>query len=155
MKTALNKLEEQQLKPMVIKVGVTASFTKTITEEDISQFALVSTDVNPLHLNEDYAKKTRFGSRIAHGMLSASFISAVIGNKLPGPGAIYLSQSLVFKAPVFIGDKITTTATVIAKKDNKEIYTLETRCINQDDVVVTRGEAVVLFEAVKTEDRFV
>ena len=144
----LEELKEIYLKPIPIKVGATASFTKTVTDEDIIKFALVSTDVNPLHLDDDYAKKTRFGSRIAHGVLSASFISAVIGNQLPGPGAIYLSQSLNFKAPVRIGDSITTTATVSAKKENREIYTLETICSNQEDRVVTQGEAVVMFEAV-------
>ena len=144
----IENLKEAYLKPIPIEVGATASFTKTITEEDLVAFALVSTDVNPLHLDDDYAKQTRFGSRIAHGVLSASFISAVIGNQLPGPGAIYLSQNLSFKAPVRLNDSITTTATVIAKKENREIYTLETICSNQDGIVVTEGEAVVMFEPI-------
>ena len=144
----IQELKDSYLKPVPIKVGAVASLTKRITDEDIVSFALVSTDVNPLHLDDSYAQKTRFGSRIAHGALSASYISAVIGNQLPGPGAIYLSQSLMFKAPVRIGDSITTTATVTAKKENREIYTLETICTNQEGAVVTEGEAVVMFEAV-------
>jgi len=146
MKEKLQALKKQHLNPIAIHVGASASFTKLVTEKDIEQFALVSTDVNPLHLDDAYAKQTRFGSRIAHGVLSAAFVSAIIGNKLPGPGAIYLSQSLSFKAPVRIGDTITTSAKVISKKEGKPIFTLETLCTNQDAVTVTQGESVIMYE---------
>src|SRR5215813_14647427 len=90
-----------------IDAGMTAVFTKTVTEADIVLFAGISGDTNPVHLDEDFAKSTMFKGRIAHGMLSASFISTVFGTKLPGPGAIYVSQNLKFKAPVRIGDTVT------------------------------------------------
>ena len=95
-----------------IAEGMTAVFAKTVTEADIVLFAGVSGDTNPVHLDEDFARTTIFKGRIAHGMLSAGFISTVFGTKLPGPGCIYLSQSLKFKAPVRIGDTVVTTATV-------------------------------------------
>lgn len=141
-------LQKEHLKPVKLEVGATAHVTKTVTEEDIIAFAKVSTDVNPVHVDGKYASKTRFGQQIAHGILGASFISAVIGNKLPGPGAIYLSQNLNFKAPVMIGDTITATGTVKGQKGRKPIFTIETICTNQDGVVVIDGEAVVMFEPV-------
>src|SRR5574343_1621755 len=95
-----------------LQPGMSASLAKTVTEADIILFAGISTDVNPVHLDEEYAKGTMFGGRIAHGMLSAGFISAVLANKLPGPGTIYLSQTLKFKAPVRPGDTVTATVTV-------------------------------------------
>src|SRR5690348_12804241 len=97
---------------MQVKRGMTASVAKTVVDSDIRNFADASGDHNPVHLDEDYAKTTRFGKRIAHGMLSASFISTVLGTKLPGPGTIYLEQTLQFCRPVFIGDTITATVTV-------------------------------------------
>lgn len=148
MDSDIQGLQELHLQPVKLEIGATAQLTKTVTEEDIVTFAKVSTDVNPIHVDSSYAEKTRFGQKIAHGILGASFISAVIGNKLPGPGAIYLSQNLNFKAPVFIGDTVTTTGTVVAQKGNKPIYTIKTVCTNQDDVVVIDGEAVVMYEAV-------
>ena len=95
-----------------LQLGMSASIAKTVTEADIILFAGISTDVNPMHLNEEWAKTTQFGGRIAHGMLSVGFISAVLANKLPGAGTIYLGQTLKFKAPVRIGDTVTATVTV-------------------------------------------
>lgn len=128
---------------MKIKVGDTASITRVITDELIRQFANLSGDQNPIHLDESYAEKTRFGQRIAHGMLSASFFSAVLANQLPGIGSVYLSQSVKFVAPVFIGDSITARVTVIAVREDKPIATLETICTNQNGETVITGEAVV------------
>jgi 3-hydroxybutyryl-CoA dehydratase len=126
-----------------IEVCDSAEFTKTVTEADIYLFAGLSGDYNPAHINEEYAKKTFFKTRIAHGMLSAGFISTVIGTKLPGPGTIYLDQSLKFLAPVRIGDTITARAEVIEIMAEKNKVRLETTCINQDGFTVLEGEAVV------------
>lgn len=127
-----------------VEIGARASRTKTITDADIRTFAAISGDANPIHLDEDYAKTTRFGRRIAHGMLTASLISAVIGNDLPGVGSIYLSQTLTFKAPVYLDDTITATVEVIAFREEKRIATLRTFCTNQDGTVVLEGEAIVM-----------
>ncbi len=105
-----------------------APMPKTITDADIRTFAAISGDANPIHLDEDYAKTTRFGRRIAHGMLTASLISAVIGNDLPGVGSIYLSQTLTFKAAVYLDDTITATVEVTAFREEKRIATLRTFC---------------------------
>jgi len=148
MDTIIQNMQAKNIQPVKLEIGATAQVSKTVTEEDIIAFAKVSTDVNPVHVDSDYAKQTRFGQRIAHGILSASFISAVIGNKLPGPGAIYLSQNLNFKAPVAIGDTITATGTVMSQKGSKPIFVIKTVCTNQDDVVVTDGEAVVMYDPV-------
>lgn len=129
---------------MALQVGDTASLTKTITDDDIRTFADLTTDHNPVHLDDDFAKTTRFGRRIAHGMLSAGLISAVLANKLPGTGTVYLSQSLSFVAPVYPGDTITARVTVTKVREDKPIVTLETVCTNQRDEPVIRGEAVVL-----------
>lgn len=127
-----------------LKVGQKSSFTKSITETDVYLFAGISGDINPAHINEEYAKGTFFKKRIAHGILSGALISAVIGVQLPGPGSIYASQSLNFLAPVYFGDTITSTVEVkeILKEKNRVI--LSTMCTNQDGVVVTKGEAIVL-----------
>ena len=129
---------------MKFKIGDNASITKTITDEDIHTFADVTGDHNPLHLNDEYARDTKFGRRIAHGMLGASLISSVLANKLPGAGSVYLSQSLRFVKPVLPGDTITARVTVTGIRDDKPIVTLETICINQDNETVIKGEAVVL-----------
>ncbi len=131
---------------MKIKVGDTASVTRTITHEDIERFAELSGDRNRIHLDADYAKTTRFGKRIAHGMLTSSLISNVIGNQLPGLGSIYLGQTLQFLAPVFPGDTIIARATVTSVREDKPIVQIETVCTNQNDQVVIRGEATVLVE---------
>lgn len=127
-----------------LSVGQSAMFGKTVTEADIMAFAGVSGDTNPIHLHEGFAKASRFGRRIAHGMLSGSFISTVIGTKLPGPGAIYVSQTMNFMAPVLIGDTITAVATISAIDATKRRVTLKTQCLNGEDKVVIDGEAVVL-----------
>ena len=113
---------------MNLKLGDTATITKTITDDDIRAFADLLGDNNSVHLDDEFAKKTRFGRRIAHGMLSASLISTAIGTKLPGAGAIYLSQSFRFMAPVYPGDTITARVTISQIRDDKPIITLETIC---------------------------
>ena len=127
-----------------VEIGQSASFTKTVTEADAYNYAGVSGDFNPAHINEEYAKNTFFKTRIAHGMISAGFISAVLGTKLPGPGTIYLGQDLKFTKPVRFGDTITATCTVeeIIKEKNRLILT--TVCTNQDGEVVIDGKAIVL-----------
>ena len=129
---------------MKFKTGDTASISKAITDDDIQKFADASGDHNPLHLDDEFARSTRFGRRIAHGMLSASLISAVIANQLPGQGSIYLGQTLKFVAPVFPGDTITARVTVISIRDDKPVMKLKTVCVNQHGKVVITGEATVL-----------
>jgi 3-hydroxybutyryl-CoA dehydratase len=129
---------------MSLPIGAKASRQKTITAADIEAFASATGDTNPVHLDEAYAATTQFGKRIAHGLLTAGIVSAVLANDLPGPGTIYLGQDLKFKAPVFIGDTITATVEVIQYRDDKRIATLETTCVNQDGTLVLEGEAVVL-----------
>ena len=127
-----------------IKVGDTAEFAKTVTETDIYLYAGITGDFNPAHVNEVYAKNTFFKTRIAHGMLTAGFISAVLANKLPGAGTIYLKQEMSFLAPVRIGDTITARAEVIELIAEKNRLRLKTTCTNQDNVVVLEGEAQVM-----------
>jgi 3-hydroxybutyryl-CoA dehydratase len=129
---------------MRFKAGDTAEITKTIEQSDIDSFANVTGDLNPVHVDEEFAKTTRFGRRIAHGMLTASLISAVLANKLPGEGSVYLGQTLQFVAPVFPGDEITARVTVREVREDKPIVKLETICLNQRGEVVVRGEATVL-----------
>jgi 3-hydroxybutyryl-CoA dehydratase len=131
---------------MKIKVGDTASTTRTVTDGDVQAFAELSGDHNPIHLDDGFAGTTRFGRRIAHGMFGASLISAVIGNELPGTGSIYLSQTLRFLAPVYLGDTVTARVTVTKIRDHKPIATLETICENQRGETVIKGEAVVMVE---------
>ena len=126
-----------------LKVGQTASFTKTISESDVYLYAGITGDFNPAHVNEIYAKNTAFKTRIAHGMLSAGLISNVLGNQLPGPGTIYLQQNLNFRAPVTIGETITATVEVIEVIREKKRVRLKTVCTNQDNVVVLDGEALI------------
>lgn len=127
-----------------INPGDKASRTTAITDEMIRTFAALTGDNNPVHLDDAYAATTRFGRRIAHGMIAAGLISAALANDLPGPGTVYLSQSLQFKAPVYPGDTITTTVEVKSVRPDKPIATLSTVCKNQGDIVVLEGEAVVL-----------
>ncbi|MCC7527963.1 MAG: MaoC family dehydratase [Candidatus Melainabacteria bacterium] len=131
---------------MHVKRGMTASVAKTVVESDIVQFAYASGDHNPVHLDEDYAKTTRFGKRIAHGMLSASFISTVLGTRLPGPGTIYLEQTLKFSRPVFIGDTITASATVTRVNRKTNRAWLKTVCTNSQGKPVVTGRALVMME---------
>ena len=134
---------------MKLNVGDTAETTKTIEHADIQAFADVTGDHNPLHLDEAFAQKTRFGRRIAHGMLSASLISSVLANKLPGEGSVYLGQTLQFVAPVFPGDEVTARVTVTEIREGRPIVKLETTCVNQRGETVIRGEATVLVSDVK------
>ncbi|MBN1579689.1 MAG: MaoC family dehydratase [Anaerolineae bacterium] len=126
------------------EIGECATFTKTISETDVATFAEVTGDSNPLHMDDDYARRTRFGRRIAHGMLTAGLISTVLGTKLPGPGAIYLEQTLKFLAPVYLGDTIAAEVEVIAWRADKGIITLRTTCRNQDGQEVLAGQAVLM-----------
>lgn len=126
-----------------LSVGQSASFGKTVTEADILLFAAVSGDTNPVHINAEFAAGTMFKERIAHGMLSAGLISTVLGTRLPGPGTIYLSQTLKFRAPVRIGDTVTATATVASLDAAKKRATLATICTVGGKPVL-EGEAVVL-----------
>jgi 3-hydroxybutyryl-CoA dehydratase len=133
------------------QIGQRASFAKTVTEADVTTFAELIGDFNPIHMDAEYARKSRFGQRVAHGIFTAGLISAVLGNKLPGPGAIYLSQQIEFLAPVFIGDTITATVEVVAWRPEKRIVTLKTDAYNQADKQVVTGKAVLLVES--AEDR--
>ena len=126
-----------------LSVGQSAVFAKTITEADILLYSAVSGDTNPMHLNQDFAAATMFKGRVAHGMLSAGLISAVIGTKLPGPGAIYVSQTLAFKAPVRIGDTVTATVTVTGIAPEKRRVAMACSCTVGDKTVI-EGEAVVM-----------
>jgi 3-hydroxybutyryl-CoA dehydratase len=129
---------------MKFSVGDSAEITKKIEQADIDAFASVTGDHNPVHVDAEFARTTRFGKRIAHGMLTASLISAVLANKLPGEGSVYLGQTLEFVAPVFPGDEITARVTVKEIREDKPIMKLETICLNQRGEVVIRGEAIVL-----------
>lgn len=127
-----------------MKVGDSASFAKTITETDVYMYAGISGDFNPAHINEVEAEKGIFGKRIAHGMLSAGLISAVLGTKLPGPGTIYMGQELRFTKPVCFGDTITATVTVAELIPEKNRAKLSTVCTNQNGETVITGTATVM-----------
>ncbi len=126
-----------------IEIGMVRRLRKQITDRDIALFAEVSTDHNPVHLDESYAQDTIFAGRIAHGMLTAGLISAVIGEQLPGHGAVYLGQTLKFLAPVRPGDMVLAEVEVIAIDHSRRRVTMETRCLVNDKKVLV-GEAVVL-----------
>jgi 3-hydroxybutyryl-CoA dehydratase len=126
-----------------LHVGETAQFSKTVSETDVYLFAGISGDFNPAHINEHYASNTFFKTRIAHGLLSAGFLSAVLANQLPGPGTIFISVALKFLAPVPIGDTITAQAEVAEIDKTKHRVTLKLTCINQEGKPVLAGEAVV------------
>ena len=127
-----------------LNLGDSASVSKTVTETDVYLFAGITGDLNPAHVNEVAASQTMFKGRIAHGMLSAGFISTVLGMYMPGPGTIYMGQELKFTAPVRIGDTITATGTVIELNVEKNRCKIETVCTNQDGKVVTTGVATVM-----------
>ena len=129
-----------------LKIGQKASLQKTFSEADVAMFAGVSMDVNPVHMSDGYAKNTIFGKRIIHGMLTAGLISAVIGNEMPGPGAIYLGQELKFMAPVYLGDDVTATLEIIDLREDTKILKMSTTCVNQDGKVVISGVATVKFD---------
>lgn len=131
-------------------IGDKAEHTKTITDEDIQIFAKLSGDFNPIHVNEEYAKTTMFRQRIAHGMISVSLISAVLGMHLPGPGAVYMSQEVKFRNPVFIGDKLTAKGEVVEKFTKKEgklkFLKIQTNVYKQEEELVTEGSALVIIQ---------
>ena len=126
-----------------LQVGDSAEFAKTVSETDIYLYAGITGDFNPAHVNENYAKNTFFKTRIAHGMLTAGFISAIIANQLPGPGTIYLKQELSFLAPVHIGDTITARVEILELNAEKNRVRLKTTCSNQDGVTVLEGFGLV------------
>ncbi len=123
-----------------LSVGMKEMYSHTMTETDIRMFAAMSGDSNPIHLNEEFAASTRFGGRIAHGLICASFISAIFGTKLPGPGCVYVSQTLKFKAPVKIGDTVVVSVTITELVSEK-------RCVKFDTICTVRGKAVIKGEA--------
>lgn len=130
------------------EIGQTASESVTITDEMVREFARLSGDRNPIHLDDEYASKTRFKRRIAHGMLTASFLSRVAGTQLPGPGSIYLNQHMKFKAPAYIGDTITAEIKVLNMRADKPIISISTIVRNQKGEVLMDGEALVYYEPV-------
>ena len=132
---------------MTFKIGDSASTTRKITDAEVRAFAEISGDCNPVHLDDEFAKQTIFGRRIAHGMLTASLISAVLANQLPGQGSIYLRQEIQFVAPVFIDDEITATVIVTGIREDKPIMKLSTVCVNQRGEKVLKGEATILVSA--------
>ncbi len=130
---------------MLYQVGQKASISKTILAKDVEMFAQVSLDTNPIHLDEEYAKKTVFGRRIAHGIISAGLISATLANRLPGEGTVYLGQELKFNKPVFLGDTLTAEVEIVeVVRPDKGIYKLRTDVKNQNGDVVTSGFATVM-----------
>jgi 3-hydroxybutyryl-CoA dehydratase len=129
---------------MKLKIGDQFSTTKQITDKVVRDFAELSGDHNPIHLDEEFAKTTRFGRRIAHGMISGALISAVLGNEFSGMSVVYLSQTLKFTAPVFIDETVTATATVTAIREDKPIVTVETVCTKPDGEIVVKGEAAIM-----------
>ena len=134
--------------PVPVTIGHKVTFAKTVSDEDVVLFAKVTGDDQPLHLDDAFAAKTRFKKRIAHGMLSAGFISAALGTRLtPDAVVVYLSQQLRFRLPVAIGDTITAEVEVTAIDSEKSIVTLRTDCLNQNGEAVVKGEATVLLDA--------
>lgn len=128
-----------------LTVGQSAEYSKVVSDEDVKLFAKVTGDFNPVHIDEEAAAKTRFGGRIAHGMLSGGLVSAAIANKLPGEGSIYLAQTMRFTAPVRIGDTVTVSLTVLELLSKKRVR-LATVCRNQNGETVLDGEATILVD---------
>jgi 3-hydroxybutyryl-CoA dehydratase len=129
---------------MDVKIGDSFSTSRLVTDELVRAFAEISGDFNPLHLDDDFAARTRFGRRIAHGMLSGAFISAVLGYEFRERKIVYLSQTMKFTAPVYIGDTVTTVAKVKNIREEKGIVTLETVCTKQDGTITVQGQAMVM-----------
>ncbi len=129
---------------ITLKVGDSFSRTKKISDDVVRNFAELSGDHNPIHIDENFARRTRFGRRIAHGMISGALISSVLGDELPEKKVVYLSQSLEFVAPVYIDDTVTATATVKHVREDKPIVTLDTVCTNQEGKIVVKGEAKIM-----------
>ncbi len=128
---------------MNFDIGHIVTFSKTISEFDIYQFAGITGDFNPLHVNEEYAKNTRFGKRIAHGMLTSSFICTALGTQMPGVGTIHLNQNLSFKKPVYIGDTITVKLELLEKNADKNIWVIKSDVYNQNHEIVVEGTSTV------------
>jgi acyl dehydratase len=130
-----------------ISIGQTASYTRVVQERDIQLFAAVSGDVNPVHLDAGFAASTQFGERIAHGMLTGAIISAALAMELPGPGTVYLSQTLKFRRPVKIGDSVSVALEVTGKQDRRKVVTIDCKASNQDGLLVASGSAEVMAPA--------
>ena len=130
-------------------VGMKESLSHTVTREDIDRFADVTGDRNPIHVDEGFARESRFGKNIAHGMFGASLISAVLGTKLPGPGNVYMEQTLRFLKPIFIGDTITAAVEITELFPEKYRIRLFTTCTNQDGVIAIEGEALLHFKVLE------
>lgn len=124
-------------------IGDRASLTKAFSADEVEHFSRLSTDTNPIHLDQEFAKASVFGNRVVHGMLAAGLFSALLGRELPGHGTIYLGQQLSFKKPIFIDEEVTASVEIIRIREDKLILTLETLCINSQGDVVIEGEAVV------------
>ncbi len=129
------------------QVGQRASFSKTLTEADVSAYAGLAGDFNPHHVDAEFARRSKFGRRTVHEMLAGGLISSVLAGKLPGPGASYLSQQLEFLAPVFIGDTVTAVVEVTAWQPEKRLVTLKTECLNQEGRQVITGQAVLILQS--------
>lgn len=129
---------------MQLKIGDSFSRSRLVTDELVRAFAELSGDLNPIHLDEEFARTTRFGKRIAHGMLTGAFISAVLGSEFSERKIVYLSQTMRFTAPVFIGDTVTVTSTVKHIREDKEIVTFDTTCTNQNGETLVTGESKVM-----------
>ena len=128
-----------------LQLGQRVSVTKTFSEKEVFQFAELSLDKNPLHLDKEFGQTSIFGQRVVHGILVSSLFSGLIGMELPGPGSIYLGQNLVFKAPVAIDEQVTATVEVVKIREDKPIVTLRTVCVNSEGTAVIEGEAVVKY----------
>jgi 3-hydroxybutyryl-CoA dehydratase len=128
---------------MNFTIGQKTQFSRTVTETDIILFAGLSGDYNPIHVDKEYASNTFFRERISHGLLTASFFSRLLGMHLPGPGSVYVSQTLFFTKPVYIGDTITACGEVLALDEGKRLITVKTTCINQNGEIVLDGEGVM------------
>jgi 3-hydroxybutyryl-CoA dehydratase len=134
-----------------LSVGMSAIFSKTVTDADVVMFAGISGDTNPVHLDQHFAEQTMFGDRIAHGMLSASFVSTVFGTKLPGPGCIYVSQNLRFKAAVMVGDTVTARVTISEINSQKRRVVFDTVCSVGDKIVID-GDATLMVDSKPTQN---
>ncbi|MDO8342257.1 MAG: MaoC/PaaZ C-terminal domain-containing protein [Cellvibrio sp.] len=143
----MNLLENHPINELV--VGQTATYSKTLTERDVILFAACSGDVNPVHLDKEYAATTPFGEPIGHGMWTGALVSAAIATRLPGPGSVYRSQSLSFKHPVKIGDAVTVTLTVSEIRERVKLVTLDCEAHNQDGKLIAKGVAEVIAPAEK------
>jgi 3-hydroxybutyryl-CoA dehydratase len=123
-----------------LKIGDKGEVKKTITEQDVQKFAEISLDTNPIHLDEEFASKTMFKGRIVHGMLTTSIISAAVGTKMPGPGSIWMNQTIKWLKPVHIGDTITAVAELVEKIEEKKHVIVKTTCLNQNNEIVAEGQ---------------